>query len=224
MKKKTNISDKALKLITRKKIKPIPKWEFIAKNWVLWTALILCLILLILGFALTIFGLIDNIIVPYLWFFIAVIFLVISYFLFEKTKGAYHFPKWQVILFIVLLGLIIGTAFFKMGFASRLDKSLDNVPYYRQIVPQKIAAWSNPQLGYLSGTITKIIDKNTFELMDFSKKFWIISTENTIVRGRAILEIGSEIKLIGTQNSVNRFSATEIRPWTGMGQNMMKEN
>lgn len=224
MKKKTNISDKTLNLIAKRKIKPIPKWEFIAKNWALWTTLILCLILLILGFALTIFGLIDNIIIPYLWSFIALIFLVISYFLFEKTKGAYHFPKWQVILFIVLLGLTIGTAFFKMGFASRLDKSLDNVPYYRQMVPQKIAAWSNPQLGYLSGTITKIIDKNSFELIDFSKKFWIISIENAIVRGRVSLIIGQEIKLIGTQNNDNSFSADEIRPWTGMGQNMMKEN
>lgn len=224
MKKKTNISDKTLNLIAKRKIKPIPKWEFIAKNWALWTTLILCLILLILGFALTIFGLIDNIIIPYLWSFIALIFLVISYFLFEKTKNAYHFPKWQVILFIVLLGLTIGTAFFKMGFASRLDKSLDNVPYYRQMVPQKIAAWSNPQLGYLSGTITKIIDKNSFELIDFSKKFWIISTENALVRGRVSLIIGQEIKLIGTQNNDNSFSADEIRPWTGMGQNMMKEN
>jgi hypothetical protein len=224
MKKKTNISDKALNLIAKRKIRPIPKWEFIAKNWALWIALIACLILLILGFALTIFGLVDNIIIPYLWSFIALVFFIISYFLFEKTKGAYHFQKWQVILFITLLGLTIGTAFFKMGFATRIDKSLDSFPYYRQMVPQKIAAWSNPQLGYLSGTITKIINKNSFELIDFSKNFWIISTENTLVRGRVTLEIGSEIKLIGTQNSNNNFIADEIRPWTGMGQNMMKEN
>jgi hypothetical protein len=224
MKKKTNISDKTLNLIAKRKIKPIPKWEFIAKNWVLWTSLIICLILLILGFSLTIFGFIDNIIVPYLWSFIAVIFLLVTYFLFEKTKGAYHFPKWQILISITVLGLIIALAFFKIGLALKLDKSLDNLPYYRQMVPMKLTAWSNPQSGYLSGTITKIIDKNSFELIDFSKKFWIISTENAIVRGRVSLIIGQEIKLIGTQNSDTNFKADEIRPWTGMGQNMMKEN
>lgn len=223
MKKKTNISDKALKLIAQKKIKPIPKWEFIAKNWALWTTLIICLILLILGFALTMFGLIDNIIVPYLWFFIALIFLIVSYFLFKKTKGAYHFPKWQIIFSLIILGLIAGSIFFKIGLASRLDQSLDSLPYYRQMVPMKVSAWSNPQSGYLSGTISKIIDEHSFELIDFSQKTWLISTDNALVRGRVILQTGQEIKIIGTQNN-NSFSANEIRPWTGMGQNMMKEN
>jgi len=224
MKKKINISDKTLNLITRKKITPIPKWEFIAKNWALWTALIACLILLVLGFSLSIFGIVDNIIVPYLWLFIAVIFLAISYFLFEKTKGAYHFPKWQIILSIIVIGLIIGSAFFKMGLASRLDQRLDSLPYYRQMVPMKVTAWSNPSSGYLSGTISKIIDDHSFELVDFSQKIWLISIENTSIRGRVSLEIGTEIKIIGTQSNDNTFIATEIRPWTGMSQNIMKEN
>jgi len=224
MKKKINISDKTLTLINKRHLKPIPKWEFIAKNWSLWLGLIISLVLLVLGFSLSIFGIIDNIIIPYLWLFIAIIFLTLSYFLFEKTKGAYHFPKWQVILVILLLGSIIGTAFFKIGLASRLDKSLDNVPYYRQMVPQKIAAWSHPSSGYLSGTITRVIDSDNFELKDFSNKLWIISGDNILIRGRITLTAGAEIKLIGSQSSENTFIVTEIRPWVGMGQNMMKEN
>lgn len=225
MKKKINISDKALNIINQKHLKPIPRWEFVAKNWGLWVGLFLCLILLIVGFGISIFGVIDNIIVPYLWLFIAVIFLVISYFLFEKTKGAYHFPKWQVFTAIVLIGLIIGTAFFKMGLASRLDNNLENnFPGYRRVVPMRIQAWSQPQSGYLSGTITKIIDTNNFELKDFSGKFWIIIGNNTLIRGRVTMAVGAEIKLIGSQTGDNAFTVGEIRPWTGMGQSMLKEN
>jgi len=225
MKKKINISDKTLSLIKKQHLKPIPKWEFIAKNWSLWSALVLCLILLIVGFGLSIFGVIDNIIIPYLWLFIAILFLGLSFLLFEKTKGAYHFQKWQVVSVIVLLGLTIGTAFFKIGLANRLDQELDkNIPYYRHMVPMKLETWNNPQSGYLSGTITKIIDANNFVIKDFDNKVWNISGQNILVRGRAIMALGSEIKLIGSQNGDNSFIVDEIRPWMGMGQNMMKEN
>ena len=224
MKKKKSISDQTLNIINRKKIKPIPKWEFVSKNWALWSGLILCLILLTLGFTLSIFGVVGNIIVPYLWLFIALTFIVLSYFLFEKTKGAYHFPKWQVIVSIIVLGLVVGTTFFKIGIASRLDNRLENgIPGYRRMVPMRIKAWSNPQSGYLSGTITKIIDTKNFELKDFLGKSWVITGDKILTRGRVTIAVGEEIKLIGSQTNKKTFLVKEIRPWVSKGQNMMKE-
>lgn len=225
MKKKTNLSQQALELINKNQIKPIPKWEFVVKNWSLWAGLILCLFLLILGFGLSIFGVIDNTIVPYLWLFIAGIFLLLSFFLFEKTRGAYRFLRWQVVAVIVVIALLLGGAFFKIGLASRLDQQLDrNIPYYRQVVPIKLETWSRPESGYLSGTITKIIDANNFEIKDFNNKVWNISGQNILVRGRATIELGSEIKLIGSKSGDQSFNALEIRPWVGQGQNRLKEN
>jgi hypothetical protein len=225
MKKKINISNKTLNLINKKQIKPIPKWEFVVKNWGLWSGLILCLILLVVGFGFSMFGIIDNIIVPYLWLFIAAIFLLISYFLFEKTKGAYHFPRWQVLFSMLVIALVLGTTFFKMGLASRFDNSLENnFPGYRRMVPMRIQAWSNPQSGYLSGTITKVVDTKNFKLKDFSGKSWTITGSNILIRGRVTIKVGEEIKLIGSQRDDDTFLAKEIRPWTSPGQNMMKEN
>ncbi len=219
MKKKNSISDITLKLIKKKHLKPIPRWEFIAKNWGLWTALVLCLLLLVLGFALSIFGLVDNIIVPYLWLFIAILFFVLSYLLFQKTKHAYHFPHWQVIIAMIVLAFIFGTAFFKVGFARRLDSSLENkIPRYRDVVPMKLQTWSRPELGYLSGTITKIVDDSNFEIIDFSGKTWHISGSNIIVKGRLTLNIGTDIKIIGSQSGKDTFTVSEIRPW-GTGRN-----
>lgn len=219
MKKKNSISDTTLKLIKKKHLKPIPRWEFIAKNWGLWTALVLCLLLLILGFALSIFGVVDNIIVPYLWLFIAIIFFVLSYLIFQKTKRAYHFPRWQVIVAMISLAFIFGTSFFKMGLARRLDSSLENrVPLYRHVVPMKLQAWSRPELGYLSGTITKIINDSNFEITDFSGKSWQLSADSLTLKGRLTLKIGTEVKIIGSQSGKNSFTVSEIRPW-GSGRN-----
>lgn len=219
MNKKNSISDTTLKLIKKKHLKPIPRWEFIAKNWGLWMALVFCLMFLILGFALSIFGLVDNIIVPYLWLFIAIIFFVLSYLLFQKTKRAYHFPRWQVIIAMSALAFTLGSAFFKIGLARRLDSSLENkIPRYRDVVPVKVEAWSRPELGYLSGIITKIVDDSNFEITDFSGKKWQINGNNVIIKGRLKLDIGTEIKLIGSQSDKDTFTVSEIRPW-GNGRN-----
>lgn len=223
MKKKKSISDQTLSVINRKQIKPIPKWEFRAKNWTLWTGVVASLIVLIIGLGLVIFGVIDNIISPYFWLLVAVIFFGLSYFLFEKTKRAYHFPKWQVLVTMVILGLVIGGILFKSGLARKIDMDLEtNIPRYRQMAPMKTATWTNPEAGYLSGEIVSI-DKNNFEIKDFEGKAWTI-VGSPSVKGRVSMQVGEEIKLIGSQVDENTFEGIEIRPWTGRGQNMMKEN
>jgi len=224
MKKKTNISDKALKLINQQQIKPIPKWEFVAKNWGLWLGFIVSLGLLILGVGVSWFSVVYNIITPYLWLMVAIVFLGVSFLLFEKTKRAYRFSKWLVIVFISIAGLAVGGMLFRAGLASKVDRNLEaNVPYYRQIVPMKMMVWNNPSSGYLSGEIISI-NKSRFEIKDFDGKIWTI-TGDPLVRGRVEMVVGEEIKLIGTQTGTSSFAVDEVRPWNGMMmQNIMKEN
>lgn len=225
MKKKINISDKALKLINQQQLKPIPKWEFVVKNWGLWLGFIISLGFLVLGVGVSWFGLADNIIMPYLWLFTAIVFLGLSFLLFEKTKRAYRFQKWQVITLIIIAGLTIGGVIFKIGLASRVDRNLElRSSLYRQMVPMRMMVWSHPEQGYLSGEIINIIDTSNFQIKDFSNKVWIISGQNPLVRGRVQMVVGEEIKLIGTQTGASSFSVDEVRPWNGMGQKMMKEN
>ncbi len=225
MKRKTNISDKSLKLINQQQLRPIPRWEFVMKKWSLWLGFIVSLGLLVLGTGVSWFGLADNIITPYPWLFIAILFLGLSFLFFEKTKRAYRFQKWQVITFIMIVGLIIGGAIFKLGIASRVDRSLElRSSLYRQVVPMRMMVWNNPEQGYLSGEIINITGPNNFQIKDFNNKVWNISGQNPLIRGRVQVVVGEEIKLIGTQTGSNSFSIDEVRPWNGMGQNMMKEN
>ena len=225
MKKKTNISDKTLDLINKQKIRPIPKLEFVMKNWGLWLGFVISIGLLILGTGVSWFSLFDNIITPYMWLFVTIIFLGLSFFLFEKTKRAYRFPKWQIIISIILIGLIIGGIFFKIGLANKLDKRLESrFGFYRQMVPMKMQVWNNPEQGYLSGEITNVTDITNFQIKDFNENIWTITGVNPLIKGRVQVVVGEEIKIIGTKTGDNFFEAKEIRPWSGRGQNMMKEN
>jgi hypothetical protein len=225
MKKRIKASDRAMGLIAKNHIKPIPKWEFELIKYGLWLGLGTSLLVLIIGVSISWFGLADNIIVPYLWLFVAVTFFGLVYFLFKKTKGAYRFEMWKILGLIGIFGLLMGGVIFKAGLASRIDRNLEtNLPYYRQIVPMKLKVWSNPESGYLSGQIIEITGTDSFKIKDFNNKDWDIDSENSLIRGRVTIVVGEEIKLIGTQTGASLFKAEEIRPWNGMGQNMMKEN
>lgn len=225
MKKKTNISDKAIKIIKKNQIKPIPKWEFVVKNWGLWFGFGLCLIFLILGASVSWFGLAQNIITPYFWILITVIFAILTYLIFEQTKKAYRLQKLTIMLFIIFISLIIGGTLFKVGLGNRIDRNLESkVSFYRHIVPMKMTVWNNPESGYLSGKIIKITDTNSFVIRDFDGNDWIIVGQNPLIKGRVQIVIGEEIKIIGTKVGNNTFKIDEIRPWNGMGQNIMKEN
>lgn len=225
MKKKINISAQTLNLITKNQIKPIPRWEFVIKNLGLWSTFLLSFLVLVIGISLSYFGLIDNIITPYLWYFIAVLFLGSSFVLFKQTKGAYRFYAYQVLLPIVVLGLVVGGVIFKIGLASKIDRGLESRSgLYRQMVPMRMVVWNNPKGGYLSGKIISINSNSDFKIEDFNNNIWNITGTNINIRTRVQMVVGEEIKLIGTQLSGNSFSATEIRPWQGQGQNILKEN
>ncbi len=225
MKNKISISNKTLGLITKKQIKPIPKWEFVIKNFSIWIIFILFLILLFIGISLSSFGIIDGIIIPYFWMTISFIFLISTYFIFNRTKKSYRFYKWQILLSIILLSLFFGILIFKVGFATKIDKNFESkITFYRQVVPLKVSTWSNPEQGYLSGEIISIVNNNIFQIRDFKKKVWDIDFSNSIVKGKIKISIGQQIKIVGNQIDTNIFKASEIRPWLGNNKNMLKEN
>lgn len=224
MKKKTNISDKTLSLINKKQIKPIPKWEFVLKNWGIIIGLAICFGLLTMGVGISWFGLIDNIITPYFWILITGIFLTVSYLFFQRTKKAYRFEKWMVIAVMIIGGFVAGGIMFKTGVANKIDRDLESrIAMYRKVVPMKMTVWNNPETGYLSGEIINVIDTNDFKIKDFYGNIWTITGNNPLIRGRVQMADGEVIKLIGTKIDNNSFKADEIRPWGGMGQNNLKE-
>lgn len=220
MKKNQSISQKALEVINRQGIRPIPAWEFVAKYWLLWLGLGLTVLLLVLAFSVSWFGLAGDIITPYFWLLLTFSLLVLSYFLFIHTKKAYRVQKWQVIILITLLGLTAGGLLHKIGLAGQLDRRLEsNLSFYRHLVPMKMSVWTNPASGYLSGEIIDLTDSSNFLLRDFNRRVWAISGRAPLIRGRVQMVVGQQIKLIGTQTGPTTFEVEEIRPWNGMGKN-----
>jgi 4-amino-4-deoxy-L-arabinose transferase-like glycosyltransferase len=216
MKKQTKISEETLKIIQSKEIKPIPKWEFVAKNWLLWLMILGSLMLAIVGSSLSWFGLAGEEIEPYMGMILAGVFALGAYGLFERTKKAYRIQRWQVLGAIVIIGVVSGGIFYVTGMARNIDRGLEkNVPYYRNLAPLKVETWSQPENGRLSGKIEKILGNKRMEISDFEGKSWVVDFGQALVRGRVEMLVGEEIKVIGVMVQNGVFEASEIRPWMG---------
>lgn len=219
MKKKISISKRALENIKTKDIAPIPAWYFTVKKVSIWSVILVGVLLVALGLSIFWFGIFDQIVTPHTWLIVVLVFFVLSIYEFSRTKKGYRYERWQVVLVLIVIGLLGSVTMYKLGVAGKVDRKMGvDIPYYRRIVPMKLATWNRPEVGYLSGIVVSNSSDLPFELEDFSGKQWVIVGE-PIIRGRVKLDSGEEVKIVGKMLNKNEFEAEEIRPWSGMGRN-----
>ncbi len=224
-----------------KKEKPTPKWIFISKSILFWTMFVLFVFIGVVSISLIIYSLFNSDFninntnlelqikfifnsLPYVWIIITALFFVVSYLNIRKTENAYKFLSMKNILLALVVTFVLAIVFYNIGFSKFLDKNLqENIPVYKNYMSQHMFdVWNNPDEGLLIGKIKEITTNNQIILDTYDQKEWIINTnENTTIRGRVEISIGSGIKIIGTKTGNNTFEAQEIRPEMGM---MMQNN
>ncbi len=141
--KNKNISQEALKTIKDKKIKPKPKWEFLAKDYLIWFFSVLTV--LVGGLAVSIIILIIShpglrgrlflLNIPYVWFLVLLVFLILAYYNFKKTKKGYQYNPYLIVVISVLISIIFGFVIFQLGQAEKAERVFyQKVPIYRQMM------------------------------------------------------------------------------------------
>ncbi len=230
-----NLIKTTLDKIQKQEIKPKSKIYFYSKNILLWFLFFITFLFTTLAIALIIFFILDLdwdiyqhlndsyienllIAIPHLWLILMLIFSLTSIYIFKKTKKAY---KKNIILFIsltFLLSIISAIFLYQTGLSQDINNIFEkNIPQYTQITHNKTDQWSQANKGLLSGTIQQT-NNYSINILDFSNKNWSIKiTPQTIVKGKVLLEINEQIKIIGEKINKNEFQAKEIRPWGKQG-------
>jgi len=230
-----NLIKTTLDKIQKQEIKPKSKIYFYSKNILLWFLFFITFLFATLAIALIIFFILDLdwdiyqhlndsyienllIAIPHLWLILMLIFSLTSIYIFKKTKKAY---KKNIILFIsltFLLSIISAIFLYQTGLSQDINNIFEkNIPQYTQITHNKTDQWSQANKGLLSGTIQQT-NNYSINILDFSNKNWSIKiTPQTIVKGKVLLEINEQIKIIGEKINKNEFQAKEIRPWGKQG-------
>lgn len=221
--------------IKSQKIQQKPKWYFQFKNyffWLLFTGFILLgsLSFSVILFAIqqTDFDLLNHLshsplefilgIAPLVWLVTLIVFLMIAMMGIRNSKKGYKFSLSNMIAFSISFSIVLGTLFFISGGAQYLETSFaTSFSNYKSIESLKISRWSNPESGYLSGTIINISD-DELEIEDFDQKRWKIDITDARLRGNKSLETNAKMKFIGEKTGHNQFKASEIRNWGGNGR------
>lgn len=225
-------SDKLIEKIKEQDLKPIPRWQFLMKDSILWTLFIMSTIFGAFAFSIVLyaiqqvdFNLFGHMthswyemllsLVPLIW----IIFLIVSILLIiisiKNSRKGYKFSPLTVLGLGTALSILLGVLFFITGGGKWLDHAFaQKISRYDSVEDRKIEVWSLPEEGTLSGTILST-GENTFELEDFKGKSWIVDFSHAdLVPSVEILD-GEKIKMTGKMLSENRFQADKIRPWGG---------
>lgn len=229
------MSEKAneiLKNIKEKNIKPISRWKFIFKDYLIWGFFGLATIVGAVAMSVIIFIIKDNdwdiykyleksffsymlILLPYFWIVILFILAYLAYVNYRQTRKGYLINPYGLIIGSVLLSVVLGWALFNLKVGSYLDKiCAKSIPYYSGTEMQKKSLWSSPEKGLLAGEIIDFKTDKNFVIKDLNNEKWEIEGSETSWKKDVNKEVGEEIKIIGVYVAKNKFKAREVRPWS----------
>ncbi len=188
-----NLSQEILSNIKEHKIAPRPRWQFLFRNYFLWTIGFLALFFGAVSISLIIFMLRYNewssysrlgggpldfllLVVPIFWIISLAIFVILVYFNFKKTKHGYRFKPLLIVSGAIAISVILGFAFFSLGMGQRIDAVLGRrAPLYDSLINPGMRFWSNPEAGRLSGLLVYQESEGNFILVDNNNIEWHVN-------------------------------------------------
>jgi hypothetical protein len=222
--------NKLLTKIKDEKINPKPRWQFLLKNYTVWLAGLLSLLIgaaaisvMIYLFKFNDWEIYDQtkktfleffiLTLPYYWFvFLGIFVLIISYNL-KHTENGYRYSRLLLIGGSIIFSIILGTIFYFAGMGEAIDNILGRqAPFYDQIINRHIDFWSQPGEGRLSGLVISTTDDGKFILIDRGNEQWLVGTENSKPYSGAVIVVGQPIRLLGEETGDHVFEADEILP------------
>lgn len=227
----SDISKKALDRIRQEDIRPEAEWKFILRRSLLWTGIaatagigawslsMAFFPILSLGSAIPGAGLPRFFLpfafrpVPFIWIAFVVAFIAIAVIEFRKTGRGYR-HRVAVVAAGILLPVIATAGIFhalKVNEASEREFRRRLPPYGAlSVAPEDL--WSRADEGFIMGTVLSEYPDG-FTLRDPEGGTWgILVTEETDIRPRAIVESGSDVRIVGERKDEDTFEADEILP------------
>jgi hypothetical protein len=234
------IGEKAIEKIKEEKIAPRPRWQFFLKDYLIWLAFFVAVIIGGLAFCVIFFVFLSNdwdlykylrvnplehfiFSLPYLWVIVLLVFLALAYYNYKHTKSGYRYEAYAVLGLSILASVFLGFLFhFAFGLGEKIDNALSsNLPVYSRIHAycNRQNIWSQPEKGLLGGRILNVGLEDGFDLEDFQGIIWQIEKDGQVfIREPVLVREGESVKLIGEKRAEKHFWAREIRSWNGWGE------
>lgn len=230
--------DEVCQKIKEENIKPKPKWQFLAKKYLVWASGILSLLIGSLSFAIIIFLVRNNdwdlinylgmsklkfalVSIPYFWIISSFIFLFLIYFNFKHTKDGYKYNCYKIFFGVIFLSVVFGSLFYNVGLGQALEnKILEKVPVYAKFLNPQAKIWNQPEKGLLLGEIKEMQDEKFLEIKNYKGEIWKVEKKLLINDN---FKMGDKIKMIGKQIREREFEPTELRLYNPPARGLMRK-
>lgn len=237
-------SQEILTNIREHKMSPRPRWQFLFKNIVLWVIGFLALFFGAISISLIIFMLRYNewafysrmgagptefllLVVPIFWILCLLIFVVLVYFNFKKTKHGYRYRPLLIISGAVGISIILGFGFNALGMGQRIDAILGRrAPLYDSVINPRLRFWSNPESGRLSGLIVSQESEGNYIVVDNNNVEWSVvyveeedeklneaKKQGNIDEEIYTVAVGRPARFVGEKTAEKEFKAKELVPF-----------
>lgn len=148
------------------------------------------------------------------WLVISFVGGVFAFLKYRKTIRGYRLESHRLAVGILICILFIGWVSYKTEASAILEQSFNEfLPIYQPWESIKISIWSQPNKGFISGTIEKKLSEGKIEIRDFTGNIWSVDISRALLRGQVQLRIKNIIKIIGSVDRDHQFQAREVRPW-----------
>lgn len=212
--------------IRDRELTPRPRWEFILRQIVMASLVLVTIILGALTVAMSEFLLIDrdwdlslavgqrNALymiqsLPYLWFSALLLLLVMSYYLITRTRRGYRFAPVTIIGGTVVISIALGSALYVIGIAPHTHQYFRAyVPGYEHLVITRDQFWAQPQRGFLRGVVEHTTSSREFSLRDTRGALWQV----TVTGSSEGVVTGSPVRMVGSPTEYGFIAATVV-PW-----------
>jgi hypothetical protein len=225
-----SISKDTLNQIEAKKIKPKPKWQFLLKNYLIWSIAGIAALIGSLAMAVIIYIAVNRdwflysqkihrpplgnflLDLPIIWIILLLIVVFIALYDVRHSKTGYKYSVYLIVIGSLLIIFVCGIIGHYFGLGAGIDKRAgQKIPFYRSIEKQTFNLWTEVENGHLGGKFVRKIDDNTIEIRDLAGKTWQVDITNI---ENPLFKEGEKLKIIGDKTDDNTFKAQDIHFWS----------
>jgi hypothetical protein len=234
----SKLSSKVVERISKEHVLPIPKWQFLLKGAFVWGVAIVGVLLGAVAVSLVIhlsvvpldatpefsmrYQVLENLLpIPYLWLVLMLGFFYVAYHNFIHTESGYKWKTAQILGGTVVVSIVLGVLLFSVGFANGINRFLvQSLPGYTQFGDLRGMHWVNPEEGRIAGRIVSFdMPTKVFVIAGVQGGEWTVNFSSQ-TSFAVDFEIGTMVKVQGSQTGTGTFDAVAVYPWEGRGRMM----
>jgi hypothetical protein len=226
-----NIEDKILQKIKEENLKPKSVWYFLARDYSLWSLVLVSILLAAFCFAPLLFifqnfefGFIKHLTgnfytfilwaLPYPWIILCGTTTYFAKKAWENTKNGYKFDGRYIVLYSFFISLALGAGLNQYNLGRMIDEGVQSggLPFYKSMEARRQENWFDPDNGRFIGVV-KNVSTTSFTLNNEKNSFSETIIFDEDVPGIEFIDSSNTIRVIGYREATDTsFFACAIFP------------